>query len=82
MSLIEEQLIKESQKFDPTTSKNKPVRVQCISAYLAMADDGLIALEPGEYAFYKLRLHRLASRSDVCREGNQPFSRSLGVTNT
>ncbi len=62
MGETEEQLRLEAEKFDPRTSKNKPIRAQCISTYIAMADDGLITLEPGEYAFYLLRLRRLARR--------------------
>lgn len=64
MSDVESRLEKLASQFDPTKSKNKPIRAQCISTYLAMADDGLIVLEHGEYEFYKLRLIRLAHRME------------------
>ncbi len=64
MTDIESRLEALASQFDPAKSKNKPVRAQCISTYLSMADDGLIVLEHGEYEFYKLRLMRLANRME------------------
>ncbi len=68
MNRTEERLHELASKFDPTKSKNKPIRAQCISTYLAMADDGLITLELGEYEFYKLRLNRLTRRLDPLKK--------------
>lgn len=68
MNRDEARLQELASKFDPTKSKNKPIRAQCISTYLAMADDGLLTLEVGEYEFYKLRLMRLVQRLEPLKK--------------
>lgn len=57
----QEQRIIHEYRNDPNS---RPVRPECVTTYLAMAEEGLIELKPGEFEYYKKRLDYLTRSPD------------------